>query len=192
MHVFHTFLKESYETTTDMKDKILFKEIFENFRLWLERKYGRGMANKYGQVIIYTELRTLPECPTERSRDGLCLTYVIKKSATHNTNTSAITSQSNISVTNVPRIKLITEQSSSFRSSAPTIIADEIAPVTEQPQPVPKTKVQLKILSKATNLIPQVQSSGPMRPPPVCTPFGNIVSIPITYPSLGKSKHPHV
>ncbi len=128
MHIFHVFLKESYETTTNMKDKILFKDIFENFRLWLEQKYGRAMTNKYGQAVIYTELRMLSECPTERSRHGLCLTYIIRKSMVSNANITA--SRSNISMPNILGPELIIRQSQTLQPDTPMIITRE-SPITD-------------------------------------------------------------
>jgi hypothetical protein len=218
IYVFHTFLKENYETTTDMKDKVLYKDIFDEFHLWLEKKYGRSIPGKYGQTIIYAELKRLPECPSKYFRTRLCLTYIVKKSESpiavnsqlnippttqqSSPTDSAVISQSNTPLTNtLPIAQQSYPPNSGAVLSQPDIPSSAIVElITQQSQsPPPKPIVRLKIVPKVTQPVVQPQPivqtqsyNNPTRPPPLRAPFGGIIGTPIVYPVLNKSKVPHV
>ena len=81
MYLFNTFLKDLYDITYNINDKILFKEVYTHFRQWVQFRCTNNEFAKYKRKTIYTALKELRECPYEHCRDGLRLLYIINKQA---------------------------------------------------------------------------------------------------------------
>lgn len=76
------FLREIYVTKPD--SRLTVKEIYEDFRAWVIGKYGMSTWNKISQRQVYSSLKTLPEYPYIRYKEGYCLKGISYRSVPPN------------------------------------------------------------------------------------------------------------
>jgi len=65
------FIRDIYVSKLD--NRITVKEIYEDFRAWIIIKYGISTWNNIGQRQVYASLKTLPDYPYIRFKEGYCL-----------------------------------------------------------------------------------------------------------------------
>lgn len=87
MESLSTFMREVYVTKPD--SRLTVKEIYEDFRAWIIRKYDTKTWNKISQRQVYTALKYLSEYSYVRYKEGYCLkgiAYREEKAQTMETN----------------------------------------------------------------------------------------------------------
>lgn len=172
MHLFGNFMEETYEITDNMDDKVLFKDIYEEFCHWVEGMYGRSECVKCNRTQVYAALRAIPECPNELSRNRWRIKYLTKRQQANNTRELLVREESIIPAEPIVEEYII---ASEYNAQEELIIPTGPVAQIEFPTPVmtlgptfsndttlsrsSAQTVRLRILSNTTLQIPSTQLS---------------------------------